>query len=497
MLSYAVFASALVMALLVIRASIPLAERLDIVDRPSGHKQHKVPVPYVGGFGVVIALSLYLAFAAHQQLAAPLVLASLAVCGGSMFLVGLADDRWQLSFRLRLVIQAGAALVMIFGGGVLLSDLGDILLPGMPILLGLLAVPVTIFGVLSVTNALNMIDGVDGLSGSLALVSFGLLAFLALSGGATADGLLALALAGGVLGFLVFNFRCCLQRSARVYLGDNGSMLVGFMLAWLFIDLSQGDNAVMRPVTALYLFSVPLFDSAMAIIRRVWMGKSPFRPDRTHLHHILLDAGASVETTVWLIAGLHFFVGLVGIAALHAGLADAGLFVIFLGFFLVYGYVISRPWRFVPRMRRLLIRLGITLEHGTGVFIGRFDESQLPVVAERVRQALPRRAKVRAFAERMPGAERETVFMVVDLGSWYAVRPTINALRKSLSMVGAFEIRQYVMRKAENDCRHADWPVKRERRRRERRGSTHVHELLDYRILPRPPSSIEQRPIAA
>lgn len=476
------FLLALLASALVVRTAMPLAQLAGIVDMPAGHKTHQRPVPYVGGFGVLAGL-LCFGWAGHRGWVPvePTALYSLLACGLIIFFTGLADDRWTLTSRIRLVIATAASAVMIFGAGVVLVDLGE-LLPGIPLALGWLAIPVTVFGMLSVTNALNMIDGIDGLSGSLSFISLVLLAAAAHIGGAEPAVVLAVSLAGGVLGFLVFNMRCCGRRSAAVYLGDNGSMLVGFLLGWLFIDLSQGERAAIAPVTALYFFSVPLFDSAMAIIRRVWMGRSPFAPDRNHLHHLLLDAGASVPTAVKAIALLHALIGMAGLAAFYAGVPEWLLFAAYVAAFAAYGFAIARPWRFVPLFRRLLVRSGVTLEHGTGVFIGGIDPTQAPQVLAQIRAAVRVDAGIRAFCETRPDSARDQVYFVVDLGSWYAVRPTINRLRGRLAMFGAFEIRQYVQRNPVNDRRAADREIHREQRRRERRGAYPVHELLELRI---------------
>lgn len=493
------FFAAFLAALLFVRVMLPVAERMGIVDHPSGHKAHKLPVPYVGGFGLVAAFLLFGLFAALGHGAVDLAyLASLMVCGLAMFVVGLVDDRWQISFRIRLVIEALAVLVMVAGAGVVLNSFGE-LLPGVTISLGVLAIPVTVFCILGVTNALNMIDGIDGLSGSVSLISLLALGLMAYVGGHESGMLLALALAGGMAGFLFFNFRFGRQRTARVYLGDNGSTVLGFLMGWLFVELSQGQAAVIAPVTALYLFALPLFDSVMAIIRRLWLGRSPFKPDRSHLHHMLLDAGASVETTVWLMAGLHLVMASVGIVAYYAGLSEALMFWLFIGLFLSYGYVISRPWRFVPRMRRIMTRLGITLEHGTGVFVGRFDRSLLPAVLSGIRSALGSDASVRVYAEQDPeNPDREKLFAVIELGSWRMVRATVNRLRRSLSMVSTFEIRQYVTRRSENDSRSEHKPVFRDRRRMARRGSRHIQELVEYRInTPGSTQGVSHQPIAA
>ena len=498
MLVYVVFPATFVISVLTVMGSIWMAHRTGVVDLPSGHKTHRQPVPYVGGFGVMVALFGFFAIAGMGWVTVePVVLSALMICSTTIFLTGLADDRWHLSSRLRLVIETVAAAIMIWGGGVVLSDLGE-LLPGVPMALGLLAIPVTLFGMLSVTNALNMIDGIDGLSGSLSFVSLALLAVTAVVAGAESDFLLLLCLAGGVLGFLVFNMRWFGRRNAAVYLGDNGSMLIGFLLGWLFIDMSQGENATITPVIALYLFSVPLFDSAMAITRRLWLRKSPFKPDRSHLHHMMIDAGASVQTAVSVMVLLHLIIGVAGLLGMYGGVSEWVMFSAFVAAFLVYGYVISRPWRFVPSMRSALVRMGIPLEHSTGVYVGHVGLAEAETLLAEMRRVLDPHVRIRAYTESFPVNGTESVFFIIDLGSYFAVRPTINRLRRRMNMRGSYSIRQYVSRIDDNDRRKDGFPVAREYRRSDRRGRRQISELTELRVEPVPDGSKgAQPPLAA
>lgn len=473
-----VFISVFIGSVVSVKGGIALAPSLGGLDIPTGHKQHERPVPYLGGFGVMAALMLFIAMdGARFTTMESTALMSLTLGGSMIFLMGLADDRWNLCYRLRLLVQSVAALIMIFGAGVALVGLGE-LAPRLFIGLGVLSIPLTIFGVLSVSNALNMMDGIDGLSGLLSLISFLLLAIVAYSAGDQANGLLALSLAAGVMGFLAYNIRCCGRRGAEVYLGDNGSMLIGFMLAWLLIDLSQGPDAAMTPVTALFLFSLPLYDSALTIARRVWLGKSPFRADRSHLHHLLLDAGASVETAAFIMASLHLMFGLVGLFGLYLGVAEWLLFQVFVLLSLVYAFVVLRPWRFVPWMRILMVRLGITLQHGNGIFIGGIHPDDVDSIVVELRRLLPVRTKIRAYAYSPQPLAHESVFVVVELGSWYEVRRMLPRLRQFLSMEHPYEVRQYIARNPSNDRRSARRDPGCELRKADRRGQYPMREIV-------------------
>ncbi len=451
--TFTFFLVASAISLLVVGVSAALAPNLGIVDIPSGHKTHTSPVPYVGGFGVMAALLYFVLLDWNSLRTIPeQELLVFLICGLVLFATGLADDRWNLSFRFRLLIQSSAALAMIWGAEVVLTDLGE-LFPGARATLGMFCLPVTVLGMLSVTNALNMIDGIDGLAGSLSFVSLALLGVAAYAGGVHGPFFLILALGGGLLGFLAFNMRFLGRRRAHVYLGDNGSMLVGFVLGWLFIEMSQGENALMKPVAALYFFSMPLFDSATTISRRIRFGKSPFAPDRTHFHHLLLAAGASVETTVSLIVLIHLSIGLLGLAGLYFGVPEWLLFHAYLLLFLVFFCVVSRVRRFVPMMCQILPP-GVTLKHGTGVFVGHIAKEDLNAVLASISKVVKPGVKIRVHEASNPALAQRSVFLVVDLGSWYEVRPTISRLNRRLSMDYAFEIRQYVERIDDNDQCH-------------------------------------------
>jgi UDP-N-acetylmuramyl pentapeptide phosphotransferase/UDP-N-acetylglucosamine-1-phosphate transferase len=142
-------------------------------------------------------------------------------------------------------------------------------------------VPLTVIATIGAINALNMIDGIDGLSGSLSIVSLLLIAVAVYLSGDAAYFSLVIVMAGGVAGFLYFNLRYLSRRRARCFLGDNGSMLLGFVFAWLLADLSQmndGSPRAITPITTLWLFSVPLIDTLCVMLRRMWMGRSRSMP---------------------------------------------------------------------------------------------------------------------------------------------------------------------------------------------------------------------------
>ncbi len=371
-----------------IRLSVALAGYLGIMDHPGGHKQHAASTPFVGGFGlmaVVVSASL-LADALFADVAlAPLT----GILFGALviFLTGLADDIWCLGFKPRFIVQALAALSMVFIGGVELRSLGE-LVPRVVVDLGWLAVPLTVFATIGLINAVNMIDGIDGLSGSGSLVSLALAGIVAYCGNGSPYLFLIVALMGGVSGFLYYNLRYPGNRRARVFLGDNGSMLLGFLFAWLFIAMSQGEQAAMTPVTALWLFALPLMDTVGVMLRRIWFGGSPFRADRNHLHHLFVRAGFRVSDVVLLAAVMQALFGLVGVCGLLLGVPEYLMFWLFLGVFAVYFLVILRPARLVPRLRQMSRWLGLPSVQVRGIFVGYLRREKSPEIVAAISAGL-------------------------------------------------------------------------------------------------------------
>jgi len=319
-------------------ALMPLARRLGWMDQPLGRKAHGHPTPLVGGVAVFLACWLVLG------LAAPPGLAPLLAAAAVVLVSGLVDDRWPQSAWLRFVVQAAACLVMIWYGNVELHDFGRLFWDrGQG--LGPLAVPVTVFAALGVINAMNMIDGLDGLCGSVFLVCCGAMAFLAARAGQGQAVFLLLTAGGAVLGFLALNARLPWNPRARVFLGDSGSALLGFFLAWLFIDLGNGPDRAFAPMTAVWIIGVPLYDTSYLIYSRWRLGQSAFAADQQHLHHAFLRAGFSVRTA-WLgVVGLCAASALAGILSELWRVPEYWRFYAYIAVGLIYVHTLRRTWR--------------------------------------------------------------------------------------------------------------------------------------------------------
>ncbi len=328
----------------------PLAHRLELVDKPSRRKLHAGPVPVVGGLGMFLAFCLGLAVLELEQWP----VASFLTGAGILVVTGMLDDHRELSSVARFIAQIFAAAVMVEGAGVQLHQLGPIFWPETATPLHDFSLPLTIFATVGVINALNMVDGVDGLAGSVSLLATLAMALLASLAGDQTSASLLLLLAAAIAAFLLFNWRFTASGKAKVFMGDTGSLFLGFTLCWFFIELTQGEAPAMTPVTALWLFAVPLIDTVTMMLRRLLKGLSPFQADREHFHHLLLLAGFSDRETVLVILGVSAVACAIGVAGYWLQIPEYLLFYLFALAFVGYFLVIRHAWRFMRLMKERL-----------------------------------------------------------------------------------------------------------------------------------------------
>lgn len=456
-----------IVSAIVISAAAYLMHTINIVDRPDdGHKMHNFNTPFVGGVGVLAALCL--AFAA-MIFFYPVELTqkylALGICSIIIFLTGFIDDMIKLSYKIRFIIQAVVALIMVLMGGVVLNDLGGLLWDQPLQLAGWLAIAFTIFAVIGGINAVNMIDGIDGFAGSISLVSLLLIGIVTVIAEDQHNAILITALAGGVTGFLYHNLRYGSKRYARVFLGDNGSMLLGFIFAWLLVDLSQGLSPAMTPVTAIWLFSIPLMDTIGVMLRRMWMGQSPFMPDHYHLHHLCMKAGFFVTNIVFFITLLHMLLGAIGLMGLYLGIPE---FIMLLGFLLVflgYFYLTLHPLHFVLRLRHFRVlfrtRLGFAHVASSGTFQGNYTAEEIENLARIVNGTLgsDMNSAVRVFEQSLVRHNSGKCY-AITLNAWptkddYAseekLMQYIASLQQRLKGQWGIQLRQFVARKKDLD----------------------------------------------
>ena len=303
-----------------------LASRVGLLAFPGDHREHRQPTPMVGG--IAIFFGLVLGMLVIDQTHLGLLPSLLLLC-----IVGALDDRFKLPSWFRLVAQAIAAYLMILLSGVHLISLGQ-LWPGSEMLLGRWSTGLTIFATIGVINAINMSDGLDGLAGSLVVLVLATIYWLN-----PPQGDFVLVTIAAIAGFLFWNLRV-FRDGAKVFMGDAGSTVLGLVIAYLLIRLSQNPDQIILPVTALWLLALPLFDTVAVLLVRPLRGKSPFAADRIHYHHLLHDRGMGVNST--LLSALFLQAGLiiVGMVMLRSGVAEAAQLLGFLFCFLLYVLVL-------------------------------------------------------------------------------------------------------------------------------------------------------------
>ncbi len=314
--------------LLVLPKIANIATRIGLMDQTDKRKIHIRPRPLVGGIGMVIAVAFTsLAFIPIDGLRGFFL--GLAI----LLLVGFLDDFKEIGHQEKFMAQIVATAVMIYFSKTALFSFGDLL--G----IGLLNIPggniavwlVTIFAVVGVTNAVNFIDGLDGLAGGISFIAFCFFAVHASLADNHALLLLNLALAGAVLGFLRFNWY-----PSVLFMGDAGSLCLGFSLSFMALALTQWQGAIMSPASALLILAVPITDAIIVMFKRILRGQSPFKPDKNHLHHIFLRYGMTRNVVVSVILTTSLLLGGCTLLRPFYGLSETWLFTLFLIYFTVY-----------------------------------------------------------------------------------------------------------------------------------------------------------------
>lgn len=301
-------AIALAVTLFLIFTVRPLARRLGLVDKPNERKRHRGRVPLIGGLCFFLGTVVGLGYAGLMDR----TIATLMIPSGLIVLVGVLDDLFDLSVRLRLAVQAGAAMIVIAASGLYLDHAG-MLFGDQPFTLGLLGIPLSVFAVIGLINAFNMLDGIDGLAASMAMVAIGSIFVFAGAGDAMGGVLLLLQLLfAALVPYLCVNLGW--PDGRKVFMGDAGSTLIGFLLAWSLIFLSHSSVNRIAPVDALWCVAVPVMDTLGVMYRRARQGVSVFKPDRQHIHHLLMDAGLSPRMTLAVIVAMALSLSAIGYA---------------------------------------------------------------------------------------------------------------------------------------------------------------------------------------
>lgn len=324
----------------------PFAVKFGLVDMPNAERKfHKGEIPLIGGVsmfaGLVMGISLFIT-PNNSSL-------TYLVCSSIIVALGVTDDVKDLSPRLRLFVQMVVAALMCAGSGMYIHYLGTMFgTPAGVDLAEALGYLVTMLAVLAAINAFNMIDGIDGLLGISSLVTFVSMGFLFFQNNDITNMKLTLILSGALVPYLIANLAGGVQekekRISKIFMGDTGSMLIGFTVVWLLIqgtqpspeELANAKSVSFSAATALWLIAFPLMDMARVIVDRTLRGHSPLKADRTHLHHILLQCGDGKQIALVKISTLSAFFAATGIAMHVSGFQEATIFLTFLAAFALY-----------------------------------------------------------------------------------------------------------------------------------------------------------------
>ncbi len=311
------FGIALVITYAVTPSVKKLAVRVGAMDNPNARKVHHEVIPRLGGLGI------YLGFLAAVLYSLPLTqdVIGLLVGASVIIAVGVWDDICQIPAKVKLAGQIVAAAILV-GFGVQMEWLMNPFGERYIYLSNWISVPLTILWVVGFTNMVNLIDGLDGLAAGVSSIAAVSVALIAYQMGQEASALITVAMAGAALGFLQYNFN-----PARIFMGDTGSMFLGYVLAAVSIMGVMKTAATVALIVPMIALGLPIMDTALAIVRRYLRGVPIFSPDRGHLHHRLLDKGLSQKQVVLLMYAITAFLGMISLVVVHLNVVLGGLIV--------------------------------------------------------------------------------------------------------------------------------------------------------------------------
>lgn len=336
------FGSAVLTAVLIV-ALHGFATRLGLVDRPGERKMHQGSVPMHGGLCmalVMLASGITLYLVQGLNSAEWVMLLGLAL----FMTIGVLDDLRDLSARLRLVVELLLLFWLMQAFDFRIENLGNLSALG-DIHLGWIAWPFTLFTIFCLINGINMLDGMDGLAAGIVVICLAWFLLAAMVAGVAVSPLLWV-MAGALLGFLFFNARAPWRRRAKVFMGDAGSLVLGFLLSWCCIAFTQqgtdASPAVLQPMTAVWILALPVIDTVYVVIRRARSGVGIFTPGRDHIHHRLQQLGFSDEGTVRLLWLVSAVLGGVGVGADLLQVPEVIMCYSFIALSIVYYLLASR-----------------------------------------------------------------------------------------------------------------------------------------------------------
>ncbi|WP_316932679.1 MraY family glycosyltransferase [Anditalea andensis] len=310
-----------------------------MLEIPGGRKIHKESIPSMGGIGIMLAT--FIGLAAWLSLDQLAFTRYLLIALGLMFTLGMRDDLVELTAIQKLLGQCVAALLVVI--------MADIRITGFYGFAGIHELPLflsyglTFLTIIVLTNAFNLIDGLDGLAGTISTITLAFLGWWFVSVGLFPYGIIAFTMVGAILSFLIYNWH-----PAKIFMGDTGSLSIGFMLSVLVI-LFIDKNGTMVPIQGLTfnapiasgvaLLIVPIYDTARIFVKRVSKGKSPLAPDKSHVHHFLMRMGFSHDKVAYILGGTKL--GFIGLMFLGQSFEDHYMLPVVIALALTLGIILD------------------------------------------------------------------------------------------------------------------------------------------------------------
>ena len=342
---------------------IRISELKSLMEKPGERRSHTTPTPTFGGIAIFAAILVaYFLWPSIDQ--TDIYRTNLSIVGMTiLFFVGIKDDLVGIDPTKKLLFQVLASIILIFFGELRVDYLYGIL--GFHHIEEVVSILLTCFIFIALTNAINLIDGIDGLAGGIATIASGAFGGWFLLTNHFTMACLAFTLAGALIGFLRFNF----SKTSKIFMGNTGSLIIGFMLAFFavrFVNL----NASYRyeptaffnaPIVAIVILIVPIFDTLRVFLVRILAGRSPFSADRNHMHHILLDNGLTHIEATAILCGASLFNTLL-FFFLHRNISNTLSLIILGCLFGVYMFVsFTLKMRAMymsthPRLRKAMLR---------------------------------------------------------------------------------------------------------------------------------------------
>ena len=343
-----------------------LAPTLGLTDAPSARKRHSGEIPLVGGLAIFLTLVLGGVLWGDSNATPITVKGTQALwvfmgCGAFLVVTGALDDRFHLGVFMRVLSEVLVALVVIELLDLRVGYLGDLIGTGNIRLPPAVAYPFTVIAIFGIVNAFNMLDGIDGLLALLVVTT--LLTFHFFT--ETSPGFVSLFIGSSLVAFLVSNLKLS-PFIPKTFLGDAGSKLLGFIVVCLLLTAASGQvggKKLVEPVTALFIVGLPLFDMVFTSMRRIIRKKSPFSPDRSHLHHLMQDLGFSNRRTLMLIVIISLSITFLGLMLHRGSVPEYYKLLIFLACFALYSVLVSSAWVVAGRLQGMTTAVNVRFEN--------------------------------------------------------------------------------------------------------------------------------------